>query len=301
MSAATTRAGQRRPHTLRGVTRMGLRGQRTLGRVARYLFLTVTLAVFLLPVYRLFIMSLMDVPDAYAVPVRWWPTVVRWINYVDIWTKTNIARSALNSTILTVGSMVGVFLSAPLVAFGFARLRFAGRDALFVVVLATMMLPGEVTLIPLYIIYKQIGWLDTYLPFIVPAFLGGGAFYIFLLSQFMMTIPGELEDAARMDGCNTLRVFASIFLPLSKPALATVGIFTFIGGWNNYLGPLIFLSSQTKMPLPVVLAAYRDLEGGFHGNLVMSAACAAVLPCLAIFFIFQEYMVGGIALTGIKG
>lgn len=300
MSATSTRPVQR-PGALHSVIKMGLRGRRTLGLVARHAFLIVTLAFFLLPVYRLLVMSFMDTPDAYAVPVRWWPSVVRWANYVDIWTKTNIARGALNSAIMTVGSMVGVFLSAPLVAFGFARLRFVGRDLLFLAVLATMMLPGEVTLIPLYIIYKQIGWLDTYLPFIVPAFLGGGAFYIFLLRQFMMTIPGELEDAARMDGCNTLRVFTNIFLPLAKPALASVGIFTFIGGWNSYLGPLIFLSTPSKMPLPVVLAAYRDLEGGFHGNLVMTAACAAVLPCLIIFFVFQEYMVGGIALTGIKG
>lgn len=281
--------------------RRGYRQRRQAGQALLYLVLILALVAYVLPILWMISMSLKEPKETIVVPPHWIPSVFRWANYLDIWTRGALVLGVRNSSVLTVGSMIGVFVSAPLVAFGFARLRFAGRDALFVVVLATMMLPGEVTLIPLYIIYKYMGWLDTYLPFIVPAFLGGGAFFIFLLRQFFMTIPVELEDAARMDGCGTLRMFLSIFLPLAKPALATVGIFAFVGSWNNYLGPLLFLSSKEKMPLPVALQMFRDVEGGIQLNLVMAGAMAAVVPCLIIFFVFQEYMVGGIALTGIKG
>lgn len=277
------------------------RAQRFFSRTVVHTVLVILLIIYMLPIFWMVSMSLKEARESLVVPPRWLPSVVRWRNYLDIWTHSRLGRSMLNSAIMTFGAMIGVFLSAPLVAFAFARLHFWGREALFVAVLATMMLPGEVTLIPLYIIYKRLGWLDTYLPFIMPAFFGGGPFYIFLLRQFFLTIPVELEDAARIDGCSTWSMFWRIFLPLAKPALASVGIFTFIGGWNNYLGPLLFLSSSEKMPMPVILAQFRDVEGGIQYNLVMAAACAAVLPCLLIFFIFQEYMVGGIALTGIKG
>ena len=269
--------------------------------IAIHLILAALLLLFVLPILWMLSTSLKPAAQVELRPPQWIPNPVSWRNFVDFWGYANFDTGLLNSAIITFGAMLGVFVSGPMVAFGFARLHFSGRNVLFIVVLATLMLPAQVTLIPLYIIYQEIGWLDTFYPLIVPAFLGGGAFYIFLLRQFFLTIPVELEDAARIDGCNAWRIFAQIFLPLSKPALATVGIFSFINGWNNYFGPLIFLFSPKKMPVTVVLATFKDLEGGIQYNLVMAAALVAVLPCLAIFFIFQEHLVGGIALSGLKG
>lgn len=269
--------------------------------VGIHLALAVLLILFMLPIMWMLSTSLKPASQVELRPPQWIPSPFNWVNFADFWRYASFDRGLLNSAIMTFGAMIGVFVSGPLVAFGFARLQFVGRNVLFVVVLATMMLPAQVTLIPLYIIYKNIGWLNTFYPFIVPAFMGGGAFFIFLLRQFFLTIPVELEDAARIDGCSAWRIFAQIFLPLSKPVLATIGIFSFINGWNDYFGPLIFLSSPKKMPVTVVLATFKDLEGGVQYNLVMAAAFVAVLPCLAVFFIFQEHLVGGIALSGLKG
>ena len=266
-----------------------------------HLALAVMLLLFMLPILWMLSTSLKPAAQVELRPPQWIPAPFNWVNFIDFWNYGSFDRALVNSAIITFGAMLGVFVSGPFVAFGFARLQFPGRNLLFIVVLATMMLPTHVTLIPLYIIYKNIGWLNTFYPFIVPAFLGGGAFYIFLLRQFFLTIPVELEDAARIDGCNAWRIYAQIFLPLSKPALATIGIFSFISGWNDYFGPLIFLSSPKMMPITVILATFKDLEGGIQYNLVMAAAFVTVLPCLVVFFIFQEHLVGGIALTGIKG
>lgn len=263
--------------------------------------LVMAATMFLIPILWMLSTALKPAKEVLIVPPKWIPSEIRWRNFIDVWGLGRLDTGIKNSAIMTFSSMIGVFCSAPLVAFGFSRLQFAGRDKLFIVVLATMMLPGQVTLIPLYIIYKNLRWLDSFAPFIVPSFFGGGAFFIFLLRQFFLTIPVELEDAARIDGCSTFRIFAQIFMPLAKPALATVGIFTFINGWNAYLGPLLFLSSPQKMPITVILANFKDVQGGVQYNMVMAAACAAVLPCILVFLIFQEYMVGGIALTGIKG
>ena len=275
--------------------------QGLVSRVVVNVFLVCALTLFMLPMLWMLTTALKAPREVLIVPPQWIPSEIRWRNFVDSWGMGRLDLGMRNSAILTFGSMIGVFLSAPMVAFGFSRVRFAGREKLFVIVLATMMLPSQVTLIPLYIIYKSLGWLDTYLPFIVPTFFGGGAFFIFLLRQFFLTIPTELEDAARIDGCSTWRIFVQIFLPLAKPALATVAIFSFINGWNSYLGPLLFLSSPGKMPLTVVLANFKDVQGGVQYNLVMAAACVAVIPCVIVFFLAQEYMIGGIALTGIKG
>ena len=275
--------------------------QGLVSRVVVNVFLVCALTLFMLPMLWMLTTALKAPREVLIVPPQWIPSEIRWRNFVDSWGMGRLDLGMRNSAILTFGSMIGVFLSAPMVAFGFSRVRFAGREKLFVIVLATMMLPSQVTLIPLYIIYKSLGWIDTYLPFIVPSFFGGGAFFIFLLRQFFLTIPTELEDAARIDGCSTWRIFVQIFLPLAKPALATVAIFSFINGWNSYLGPLLFLSSPGKMPLTVVLANFKDVQGGVQYNLVMAAACVAVIPCVIVFFLAQEYMIGGIALTGIKG
>ena len=204
-----------------------------------------------------------------------------------------------NTLILCVLTIVGTILSSSLVAFGFARLRWPGRDALFVVLLATMMLPGAVTMMPVFLIFRAIGWIDTLQPLWVPAFFGS-AFNVFLLRQFFLTIPNDLEDAAKIDGCSYLGIYWRIMLPLIKPALAALTIMTFMGSWNNFMGPLIYLSSPTRMPLAYALQLFQTAHGGEPG-LLMAASTMMMLPVLVLFFLTQRYFIQGVTLTGIKG
>ena len=191
-------------------------------------------------------------------------------------------------------------LSASVVAYAFARLRWPGRDFLFIVVLATLMLPGQVTMIPIYLIFRELHWIDTLLPLIVPAWLGGGAMFIFLLRQFFLTIPVELEEAARIDGASSFGIYLRIMLPLSKPILVTIAVFSFIQHWNDFMGPLIYLNSTDKMTLALGLRVFQGTYGS-DWHLMMAASTAVLLPVLIIFFFAQKQFVRSIVLTGIKG
>ncbi len=205
-----------------------------------------------------------------------------------------------NTLTITILCILGQLMSASLVAFGFARLRFPGRNVLFVMVLSTMMLPGQVTMIPSFILFAKLKWVDTLRPLIVPAFFGGGAFFIFLLRQFFLGIPGELEDAARIDGCTTFGIYRNVMLPLSKPALATVAVFSFMSHWNDFMGPLIYTQSMQNKTLALGLYSFKTLYGTeFH--LMMAASIVVLLPVLAIFFMAQKYFVKGIVMSGLKG
>jgi ABC-type glycerol-3-phosphate transport system permease component len=198
--------------------------------------------------------------------------------------------------------LIGVLLSNTLIAYGFARLRFPGRDALFLLVLATMMLPGQVTMIPLYVFFSRLKWTNTYLPLIVPSFFGG-AFFIFLLRQYYMTIPHEIDDAAKIDGCGPPDIYWRIILPLSKPAIATMAIFTFIWTWSDYFGPLLYLNRPELLTLAVSLTQFRASEMGMQTpwHLLMAGSVVAMLPQLLVFFFAQELFIEGITLTGMKG
>jgi len=191
-------------------------------------------------------------------------------------------------------------LTASLVAFGFARTRFPGRDALFVVVLGTMMIPHQVTIIPLYIIFRELGWLNTYLPLIVPAWLGGGAFFIFLARQFFMTIPFELDEAARIDGAGSFRIYWQILLPLSGPVLAVVSTFTFVDKWTQFLTPLIYLNSDDLRTVALGIALNKGLYN-VHMNYLMAGSVAMTIPIIILFFSAQRYFMKGIVLTGLAG
>jgi len=204
-----------------------------------------------------------------------------------------------NTLFLSCLTVIGTVLSSSLVAFAFARLRWPGRDVLFVVLLATMMLPGAVTMMPVFLIFRWLGWIDTLRPLWVPSFLGS-AFNIFLLRQFFMTIPNDLEDAAKIDGCSYFGIYRRIMLPLIKPALAAITIMTFMGSWNNFMGPLIYVSSPTRMPLSYALQLFQTAHGGEPG-LLMAASTMMVLPILVLFFFTQRYFIQGVTLTGIKG
>lgn len=204
-----------------------------------------------------------------------------------------------NTLVLSALTIVGTLVSSSMVAFSFARLRWPGRDALFLVLLSTMMLPGAVTMMPVFLIFRWLGWIDSLKPLWVPAFFGS-AFHIFLLRQFFLTIPTELEDAAKIDGCSYWGIYRRIMLPLIKPALAAVTIMTFMGAWNNFMGPLIYISSPLKMPLAYALQLFQTAHGG-EPALLMAASTMMMLPVLVLFFFTQRYFIQGVTLTGLKG
>ena len=223
-----------------------------------------------------------------------------WDNYRTALTVLPLDVFFRNTVVVTVLCVIGQTLSAAMVAFAFARLRFRFREPLFLLVLSTMLLPPQVTMIPTFILWTIPGWIDSLKPLIIPAFFGGGAFFIFLLRQFFLTIPAELEDAARIDGCGNFRIFWHVALPLSKPALATVALFSFVAHWNDFLGPLIYTQSIEKKTLAVGLSAFKTLHGTEY-HLLMAASVAVLVPVIVIFFAAQRYFVEGIATTGVKG
>jgi ABC-type glycerol-3-phosphate transport system permease component len=232
------------------------------------------------------------------------PLAALWRKYTSNYRSAYIAaehrwRYVLNSAYLAALTIVGQLLSCSLVAYGFARLRWPGREALFGVLLATMMLPHQVTMIPVFLIYKALGWYNTLKTLWVPSFLGS-AFFIFMLRQFMKGIPTDLEDAAKIDGCSLLGIYWRIVLPLVKPALAAVAIFTFMGTWNDFMGPLIYVNDQRLYPLALGLFDFRTLHGGDFG-LLMAASTLMTLPVVAVFFLAQKYFIQGVTLTGMKG
>jgi ABC-type glycerol-3-phosphate transport system permease component len=231
------------------------------------------------------------------------PEVPQWSNYVAVWTQVPFARFLLNTVIITVVSLIGQVVTATLVAYGFARFKFPGRDALFMLVLATLILPEEVTLIPRFILFRILGWLDSFLPLTVPSYFGGGAFSIFLLRQFILTLPVELDEAAELDGAGTFRVLWNVLVPLMKPALATVAIFSFLGNWNSFIDPLIYLRSTEKYTLQLGLRFFQqaaETGGAPREPFMMAASLMVAAPCIALFFVAQRYFVRGIVMSGLK-
>ena len=228
----------------------------------------------------------------------------RWQNYADalefLPPETHYGLTfLLNTLFLTVMSVIGTVISSSLVAYAFARLRWPGKNLLFVVLLATMMVPGAVTLMPQFLIFRSLGWVDTLMPLWVPAFFAA-PFNVFLLRQFFMSIPGELEDAAKIDGCGPLGTYWRIMLPQVKPALAAISILGVMGAWNNFQGPLIYISSPEKMPLAYALQLYQQQHGGEPG-LLMAASTLVVLPIIVLFFFSQRYFIEGVSLSGLGG
>lgn len=276
------------------------------GRVVRlsvlYLVLAGLGALFATPVVWMISSSLHTLPDVFVQPYRWIPQPPQWENYVRAVTILPVPRFLWNTIVITVPVMVATALSSALVAYGFARFRFPGRDLLFSICLATMMLPGQVTMIPLYMLYAKLGWVDTYLPLMVPA-LFGSPFFIFLLRQFFMTIPKDSEEAALIDGASRLRIWWSIILPQARPALATVLIFTFIGTWNDFFGPLLYLNSPEKATLTLGLNLMKTQvlgSGVVEWNVLMAASLLVLLPNIAVFFFAQKQFIKGITMGASK-
>jgi ABC-type glycerol-3-phosphate transport system permease component len=255
-------------------------------------------ALFAIPVVWMLSSSLSSLPAVFAQPYRWLPSPLHLENYARAVTLLPVPRFLLNTVAITAPVMAATLLSSALVAYGFARFRFPGRDALFALCLATMMLPGQVTMIPLYLVFAKLGWVDTYLPLIVPS-LFGSPFYIFLLRQFFLTIPRDSEEAALIDGASRLRIWWSVVLPQARPAVATVLIFTFIGTWNDFFGPLLYLNSPEKATLTLGLNLMKTQvlgSGVVEWNVLMAASLLVLLPNVVLFFLAQRHFIRGLSM-----
>ena len=274
-------------------------GSSRLSRIAPMVVLIVLAFLYLLPFIWMVSTSLKTITQSIASPPVLIPDPIVFKPYIDALTKMNYPLALRNTLIYAVPAVIGTVASCSLVAYGFALIPWRGRNTLFLVLLATMMLPSQVTLIPLYVIYAKLGWINTYLPLLVPTFLGS-PFFIFLLRQFFLGMPKELIDAARLDGSSELRILATIVAPLSAPALITVAILTFIDKWNDFYGPLIYLQKPELQPLSLAVQIFQT-QHGTDWPLLMAASVLVALPLVVLYFVAQRKFIEGITLTGLKG
>lgn len=266
----------------------------------RYAILFALGSLFLIPFYWMVSTSFKTAGQAYLFPPALFPNPISFEGYQAIWgSAVPFNLFIVNTIFITVMSVIGTVISSTLVAYAFARLKWWGRDIWFIILLATMMLPYQVIMIPVYIIFRKLGWLDTYLPLIVPNFLGN-AFFIFLIRQFFLSIPKDLEDAARVDGASSFRILWQIFLPNSAPVLLTVMLFAFVGSWNDFFGPLLYLRKLEQMTVSVGLSMFAGYRSP-NWPAITAASTLSILPILIMFVFFQRYFVKGIVLTGMKG
>jgi multiple sugar transport system permease protein len=274
---------------------MGRLRARLLGHVP----LLLLSALFLAPFAFMVSTSLKAEGQVFSERIAWIPHPILWKNYPDALAHFPFWLYLGNTLVICAGVVIGTVFSAALPAYGFAKLRWRGRTALFGVLLATLMLPAQVTQLPVFLLFRAFGWTGTYLPLIVPAFFGN-AFSIFLLRQFFLTIPEELSDAARIDGCSEWAIFWRILLPLSQPALATVALFAFMGAWTDFQGPLLYVHDEHQYTLAIGLQSFLGRHGG-QWNLLMAASTVVTLPLVAAFFFAQRTFLKGIVTTGLKG
>ncbi len=254
---------------------------------------------FFVPWLWIFSASLKSLDRVLALPVQWLPNPVVWYNYIDAVTKISFGLFMRNTLLISLVNVVGAVISNALVAYAFSRIRWPGRDVIFILILSTMMLPYAVTMVPLFVIFTRVHWVNTFLPLTVPAFFGS-AFNIFLLRQFFAGIPTELSDAARIDGCTEWGIFWRIILPLSKPALAAVGIFTFQANYNDLLGPLIYLTDEKLWTLSLGLQKFVGIHEA-EWNILMAASVLMILPMVLLFLSAQQVFVRGVITSGLKG
>lgn len=264
-----------------------------------YVFLIILAILFILPIFYLFMGSFKAESELFRVPFKWLPDKFQFGNYINMFQSIPFFHYLKNTMIIVICNIVGSLISCSLVAYGFSRLRWPGRDKVFVLVLITMILPYQVTLVPLFLMFTKMGWIGTFLPLTVTCFFGN-PFFIFLLRQFFTGIPQEISEAARIDGAGELTIFSKLVIPMAKPALTTVAIFAFIRSWNDFMGPLVFLGKDDLYTLSL---AASMLKSNLDPNWSMLLALGAVmiLPVLILFFIMQKYFIQGIAMSGIKG
>ncbi|MGQ9554800.1 MAG: carbohydrate ABC transporter permease [Anaerolineae bacterium] len=289
------------PAVIKRRSHLAIFRHKVLPKVITYLILLLGSVGFLLPFIWMLSSSLKTPGEIFIFPPKWLPSSLQWGNYPRSLTEQPFGRYTINTLTITSLTLLGTLVSCSLVAFGFARIRGAGSNFLFGLVLATMMLPSQVTMIPTFILFRILGWVDTLKPLIVPSFFGS-AFFIFLLRQFMMTVPLEMDEAATIDGCSPFGVYWRIMLPMSKPALATVAIFSFMDHWTDLMGPLIYLNSRNNYTIAIGLATYRQKYATeTPWNLLMAASIVTMMPTLILFFLSQRIFIQGIVVTGLKG
>lgn len=264
-----------------------------------YAFLIILAILFVLPIFYLFMGSFKAESELFRAPFKWLPDKFRLDNFVNMFSSIPFFMYLKNTMIIVVCNIVGSLLSCSLVAYGFSRLRWPGRDKVFILVLITMILPYQVTLVPLFLMFTKMKWIGTFLPLTVTCFFGN-PFFIFLLRQFFTGIPQDISEAARIDGAGEFTIFSKLVIPMAKPALTTVAIFAFIRSWNDFLGPLVFLGKDELYTLSL---AASMLKSNLDPNWSMLLALGAVmiLPVLILFFVMQKYFIQGIAMSGIKG
>lgn len=263
-----------------------------------YLILLSGAWIMVLPFLWMLSSSLKNLEEVMEIPIRWIPETFRFHNYLEVFKVIPMARFLANSLFVSLTATVLTLFVSSLAAYAFARLPFKGRTTLFFMFLATLMVPHQVTMIPNFMVMKYLGWLNTYYALIIPSIFS--AFGVFMMRQFFLTIPKELEEAARMDGCNRFRIYWNIMLPLAKPAFVTLGIFTFLNEWNSFLWPLICIDDINLQPVQVGLRTFMG-EFGTDWHLMMAGALIAELPILIFYIFCQRYIIEGIATSGIKG
>mgnify|MGYP005840108399 FL=1 len=288
----------------------GMRARHTLADIITYILLALFSLFVLIPFFYMFSTSLKPENQLFIWPIRWIPEPIMWENYLRAFQELsrivpglNFWRILGNTLFITILAMVAELIAVTLVAYGFARFRFPGRDVLFILMLSTMMLPGIITLIPIFVIWRSLGLIDTYDPLVTGIWLGGGAWAVFLLRQFLLSIPKEIEEAAIIDGANTFQIYYKIMLPLVKPALLALGVLIFQGNWNNFMGPLIYLNTPIKFPMVVALKFFQESLSKeapkWHYMMAMSTVMAA--PILVLFFTAQRYFIEGLTIGAVKG
>lgn len=277
-----------------------------------YVALLLGSLLMLFPLWWMFVISMATPEEASTSAslqggVRLWPSAFRWENYPAALERmgsvpwVGFFDAFANTVVITTLCVIGQVLSCSLAGYGFARLRFRGRGPLFILMIATMMLPAQVTMIPMFLLFRTFGWVDSMLPLVVPAFFGA-PFFIFMFRQFFAQVPEALVEAARIDGCGHLGVWWRIMLPICKPVIAITAVFTFVTVWNDFLGPLIYLQSEEQMTLAVSLNSFKNQYGDFRdAHLLMAASIVTMLPCIVLFFIAQRQFVGGLSLGAVKG
>ncbi len=275
------------------------RSRERLWGAAVYLVLAAVAATFVAPFLWMVSTSLKPDAQVFSPAVRWIPAPIVWSNYPAALASFPFLLYLRNTLLVCTMTTVGTVLSAAMPAYGFSRIRWRGRDPMFFVLICTIMLPAQVTMIPVFLTFRALGWTGTFLPLIVPPFLGS-AFSIFLLRQFFLTIPQELSDAARIDGCGDLGILGRIILPMAKPAVATIALFAFTAAWMDFLNPLVYLHDERQYTLAIGLQAFLGRHGS-EWSLLMAASTVITIPMLVLFLLAQRTFIRGIALTGLKG
>ena len=268
-------------------------------KIIAYLLITLTAVSMIFPFYWMVTSSLKTEMDIFRVPPRWLPLRPVWSNYSYVFTTVNFKAYTLNSLKIAFLWTLGVVVSSSWAAYGFARVRFWGREVLFIITLAAMMIPGQVTMIPMFLIFNKLHWVNTHYPLWVPAFFGS-AFGIFLIRQYFLTIPQELLDSAKIDGCSHFGIYWRIMMPLAKPALASLALLAFMGSWNSLLGPVIYLYDEGLFTLPLGLTRFQGMYVTYWAY-TMAGATITIIPILLVFLFTQQYFVRGVVLSGLKG